>query len=714
VTQDAAPAPGDVRVAPDTDALRAIRDAAAAALRDPDAARLGATLAAIDPAHARSGPAQALRAEQLRRRGQSAAAIPLYADAIALCPELLAAYHGAALAHVAERNLGGARALWEALLERDPADASARYQIALAWHDEGNLAEAARWYERQLELAPESYRAAFNLGIARLDSGDAPAAVAALSRAAQIDGRLAKTFMALGTAQRRAGDGTAAARSFLRAQELEPATIDGYAAAISSLTEAAELPAALDVLARAIPRAPRDPSLQLARGAILSSLALHADALAAFRDAHAIDPADVQGHSALLLEMQYDTAAGTREALSRAHWDWAEAHARGLRKVTPVARAEGGGDARLRIGYLSPRFCRGPLANLFLPVLEAHDRTRFHVTLYSAYAQADDVTARMQAAADAWRELPADDNAAAAMIAADDLDLLIDLAGHSPHHRLAVLARKPAQVQATWLDYFDTSGVPEIDYVLTDTIHTPESERAHFRERIVWLPNSRFVYQPAVAPTLTDAPSRRTGRVTFGSFNRHAKITDEVLRTWKAVLDAVPGARLSLRASAYRGPGTVAWLRDRWRNAGMPIDRIDFLPFVPIEEAIASYRDIDVALDTFPYNGGATTCDALSMGVPVIALNGDRMIARQSAALLHAAGRDEWVTATPEAYIACAADVAQRVAAGEIREELFRGFPGTALCRVKDFVPALERAYATMIATGPRAGDGLAPIAIDA
>lgn len=713
MTQDTLPTPGDVLASPDA-ALLQLRDAAAAALRDPDAARLARTLAAIDAAHPQSGPAQALRAEELRRRGHPGDAIPLYADSIARCPELLPAYHGAALAHVATRDLDGARALWEALLARDPADASARYQIALAWHDAGNLAEAARWYERQLLHAPESYRAAFNLGIARMDAGDAPGAVAALSRAAQIDGRLAKTFVALGTAQRRAGDGAAAARSFLRAQELDPATIEGYAAAVSALGEAAELPAAIDVLDRAIARAPRDPSLHLARGANLSSLALHAEALASFRTAHAIDPDDLQVHSALLLEMQYDTRAGTREALARAHWDWADLHTRGVRKVTPVARTARDPGVRLRVGYLSPRLCSGPLANLFLPVLEAHDRARFHVTLYSAYAHDDDVTARMRRAADAWRDLPADDDAAAAMIAADGLDLLVDLAGHSPRHRLAVLARKPAPVQATWLDYFDTSGVPEIDYVLSDAIHTPAAERVHFRERIVWLPGSRFVYRPAIAPAPTEAPSRRSGRVTFGSFNRHAKITDDVLRTWKTLLEAVPGARLSLRASAYRGPGTVAWLRERWRAAELPVDRIDFLPFVPLEDAIASYRDIDVALDTFPYNGGVTTCDALSMGVPVIALAGDRMIARQSAALLHAAGHDEWVAATPEEYVARAVDVAQRVAAGEIRAELFRAFPGTALCRAPEFVAGLERAYAVMIATGPRAGEALAPIAIDA
>ena len=704
-----APTPEDTRADPDDPLLR-IRDEAAAALRHADRARLDQALAAIPPEHAQSGPAQALRAEILRRRGQAAAALPLFADAIARCPELHPAYHGAALAHVAQRDLAGARALWQALLARDPADPTARYQIALAWHDEGNLAEAARWYERQLLHAPDSYRAAFNLGIARMDAGDAAGAVTALSRAAQLDAQLPKTFMALGTAQRRAGDLPGAARSYLRAQDLDNATIRGFAAAVSALTEAAELPAAIEVLDRAILREPRDPSLHLARGANLASLGRHAEALVSLRRACSIDPRDAQAHSAMLLEMQYDTRTCSREELARAHREWADAHARGLRRVAAPPRRAGG--ARLRIGYLSPRFCNGPLANLFLPVLEARNRSRFHVTLYSAHAHDDSIAERMRHAADAWRDLPADDDAAAAAIAADDLDLLVDLAGHAPGHRLAVLARRPAPVQATWLDYFDTTGVPEIDYLLTDQVHTPAAETTHFRERIVWLPHCRFVYRPVVAPALTPAPSRATGRVTFGSFNRHAKITDEVLAAWKALLDAVPGSRLQLRASAYCGEGTVAWLREHWGAAGFPVDRVDFRPWVPIDDAIAAYADIDVALDTFPYNGGVTTCDAMSMGVPVITLAGDRMIARQGAALLHAAGHDDWIADTLDGYVAHAAGVARSVAAGEIREALFRDFADSPLCRAREFVAALERAFETMIETGPRDGDALAPIAI--
>jgi protein O-GlcNAc transferase len=173
----------------------------------------------------------------------------------------------------------------------------------------------------------------------------------------------------------------------------------------------------------------------------------------------------------------------------------------------------------------------------------------------------------------------------------------------------------------------------------------------------------------------------------------------------------VPRSRLTLRASAYSGRGTVEWLRERWTRLGVPVERLDFRPFVPLEEAIAAYADIDIALDTSPYNGGVTTCDALSMGVPVIALRGDRMIARQSAALLEAAGHHEWVASTPDEYAALAVSLARSPALGQMRDDLWRSFGETPLCRVPEFVAALERAYERLIELGPRREDAAATMA---
>ena len=683
-------------------------------LQDPATAHLEQAIATLQPVLSGTAPAKALRAEAMRRRGDATKAAALFEEAIAEAPDLDAAYHCAALARTASGDHAGARRLWAALLDRSPHDPVARYQIGLSWHDERNYDEAARWYEDQLARHPASFRAAQNLGLARLARGDARGAAAALARATELDPRHAGAWTSLGEALRRAGDFAGAARAWLRAHALDPANVRLLARAAHALGDAAELPAAIDVLARAIAQDPGSAQLRWAAGAHLSSLGEHADALRVMREALERDPADGRGHSALLLELQYDSALATREAVAAEHRRWAAMHTDPLPRWRQAAgTTPRPGARRLRIGYVSPRFCSGPLASLFLPVLEAHDRRRYHVTLYSAHPHSDDVATRMRAACDAWRDLPADDDAAAATIAADGLDLLVDLAGHAPGHRLPVLARKPAPVIATWLDYGDTTGVDAVDYLLSDAIHTPAADVAFFSERIVWLPRCRFVYAPIV-PRDPAARVRAGDAVKFGSLNRHAKITPAVLATWTQVLQAVPGSRLELRASAYRGAGTVAWIRERWARAGVPVERVDFLPYAPLVEALNAYRTIDVALDTFPYNGGVTTCDALAAGVPVIALAGERMIARQSAALLHAAMHPEWIAATPADYVRIAVDVARDPARVAQREEFARGVSRSPLCLVPAFVAGLERAYRAMIDLGPRAGGSPAsPLEID-
>jgi predicted O-linked N-acetylglucosamine transferase (SPINDLY family) len=670
-----------------------------ARLRDPAPAVLERTLSTLPPAAANGAPGQALRGELLRRRGEPARAAALLEAALAALPELHAAYHCAALARVAAGDLAAARALWLALLERVPADPAARYQIALTWHDERAHAEAAREYEAQLRQWPASFAAWFNLGLVRLELDQPAAAAAALERAVALDAGTPRAWMALGDARRRGGDARGAAAAWMRAHALEPAAVAPLALAAAAFADAAELPPAVAALDQAIALAPDSAALRWARAAHLSSLGEHEAALADLRTGIALDPADGQGASALLVELQYIATPAAAVEFDAARSRWAAAHAAGPARV--IAAPRRAPHAPLRIGYLSPRFGAGPLASFFLPVLRAHDRRHVHVTLYAAHVHADAVAAELRASADAWRALPADDAAAAAMIEADGLDLLVDLAGHTPGHRLPLLARRPAPVQATWLDWFDTTGVGAIDYLLSDAIHTPPAVVAHYSERLVLLPHCRFVYAPQLAPALSAPPCIARGHVTFGSFNRHAKIGAATLAAWSAVLAAVPGARLELRAAAYAGASTVAWLRERWSAAGVPVDRIDFRPYVPLADAMRAYAGIDVALDTFPYNGGATTCDALAAGVPVVALAGGRMVARQGAALLAAAGHPEWVAADGDDYVRIATALAQPALLAALRPRLAHALPASPLCAVAPFVAALERAYAALVAAGP-------------
>ena len=268
--------------------------------------------------------------------------------------------------------------------------------------------------------------------------------------------------------------------------------------------ERADLPDAISRLTRAIALAPRDPHPLFARGAHRSSLALHADSVTDLTAAVVLDPSNAAGHSALLFERHHDESSLSPEAMFAAHVDWASRHAR---PTTVVPRRSRG--SRLRVAYLSPRFGDAPLAALLLPVLEAHDRSRFEITAYAAHPAQGESASRVRGCVDRWCDLPANDDEAETILRADAPDVLVDLAGHSPGNRLPLLARKPAPLQVSWLDYFDTTGMAAIDVVVSDAVHTPEAHATRFRERLLLMPHARFVYRPPVPIARPAHRSRR-------------------------------------------------------------------------------------------------------------------------------------------------------------------------------------------------------------
>jgi protein O-GlcNAc transferase len=562
-----------------------------------------------------------------------------------------------------------ARRCLEVALRAFPDVLPLHHLTALACAADRDPAAACAHWETLLARAPGTAGAWFNLGQARNALGQPDPALNAWAHAA----RLAPND----------------ARPLLRAGALHG--------------ERAELPEAIERYTRAISLAPGQAGAWFARAAHRSSLALHTEAIADLRHATGLQPGDAAGHSALLVELHYDDATLRGTKMRAEHEAWGR-HASAPRLVLPARAAR----PRQRIAYLSPRFGDVPLEALFLPVLESHDRARFELVCYAAHPVSGPTAERICNAVDLWRHLPADDAAAAALVARDDCDLLVDLAGHAPGNRLPMLARKPARVQACWLDWFDTTGVDAIDYLISDEIHTPPAHADRYVERLALLPGSRFVYRAPVDITPSPPPAAQGGHVMFGSFNRHAKLGDDVADTWGDVLRSVPGSRLALRASAYRSRSSVQWVRERWSARGIPVERIDFAPYAALDTLHRAYRDIDVALDPFPFNGGVTTCDALAHGVPVVTLEGEAMVSRQGAALLRAVDRGAWIAKSRADYVALAVALAQSAADGAERRALQASFARSALSDVATFTRALEALFVAMIEAGPGPGPPLA------
>jgi len=320
---------------------------------------------------------------------------------------------------------------------------------------------------------------------------------------------------------------------------------------------------------------------------------------------------------------------------------------------------------RLRVGLVSGDLRRHPVG-YFLDGLLAHlVGGRIELFAYPTNHASDVLTERLRERCAAWRPLYGLSDAAAAQLIHDGgVHVLVDLSGHTAHNRLPVFAFKPAPVQVTWLGYFATTGVSEIDYLLADPVSVPPEDRAHFSEEIWYLPDTRMCFTPPQdAPAVAPPPALVNGFVTFGSFQNLAKLNDDVFALWARVLSALPDSRLRVQTEQLADASVRQRLLQRLKALAIDEERVSLHGMQLRETYLAAHREVDLILDTFPFPGGTTTCEALYMGVPTLTLAGDRLIGRQGASLLAAAGLGEWVARSPEQFVAQAIARARDLAA---------------------------------------------------
>ena len=426
-------------------------------------------------------------------------------------------------------------------------------------------------------------------------------------------------------------------------------------------------------------------------------------AAACFDQAEQLAPADPLIASQRLLCLNYLDLSGAR--LLDEHRRFDERFGRRDGGAAPAAPHANRPDPekRLRIGYLSVEFREHLGAYFLTPLFERADRDRFEIVCYSILpdSHADTYTARFKAQADGWRTVGSlDDEALAAQIRADGIDILVDLAGHSGLNRLPMLARRPAPVQVTWLGYPNGTGMASVDYRIVDPISDPVGPTdAHAVETLVRLPAPFLCFRPpASAPPVVPLPAGATGAVTFGSFNKLSKITDGTVALWAEVLRRVPDSRLLLKDRPLSDPGTAAAMRARFAAAGIDPARLDLVGFIKDAAGhLAAYNRIDIALDPHPYNGTITTCDTLWMGAPLVTLAGGRHAARVGASLMSAIGLPELVAATPDRYVAIAAGLAGDLTRlMRLRMAMRERLRASPLCDEARFMRNLETAYRLM------------------
>ena len=553
--------------------------------------------------------------------GRLAVAARLCAQARAAAPRDFAALFLSGATALAQENFSAAADWLAAAHRRDARSAPCALRLGFALAKLGRHDEAERALRAAVALAPHDAEAWDTLCFVLKNRGALAEAVAAHRRATGLQPARALSWHNLGHALQFSGRPAEALAAHERAVAAEPASAPAHF------------------------------------GHALALQACHriSEAVAAYDATLALAPAHHAARSQRLMARQYVDGV-TREELFREHAAFGaavgEARPRSFANAPDPAR-------RLRVAFLSPDLRTHSVAYFLEPLLAHLDRAAFEVFLYHDHFVTDATSEKLRGFATCWRNFIGQPGAAVeAAIRADAPDVLVDLAGHTGLNRLELFARRLAPVQLSYLGYPGTTGLRAMDFRFVDAVTDPpdDAEKFHTEKLVRFAPTAWSYAPPADAPEPALPPGARGEPVTFGCFNNLAKVTDAALAAWRRLLDTVPGSRLRLKADGLGEAATAGHFRARLARAGLAFARVELCGCTPTTAAhLALYRDLDVALDTFPYHGTTTTCEALWMGVPVVTLRGDRHASRVGASLLTAVGHVEWITRDWDDYVRIAA-----------------------------------------------------------
>jgi tetratricopeptide (TPR) repeat protein len=558
----------------------------------------------------------------------------------------------------------------------------------------GRREPAVELYREILRLAPGNPGALHRLGCLAAQRGNLRRALELLSRAARIAAERAEIRSDYGRILHSCGNHVAAAPELEAALRIDPARAGDAVLLGDCYLASGQSGKALEAYRMALHAEPGSFSALFGINHALMTQGNLEAGLRAWKEALERDPGP-QAHSDFLL-VAHCLPQIDRDLLFREHLGFAERYERPLRAGWKPHANSRDPERRLRVGYVSADFRRHAVGLFLRPLLEEHDLEQFEIYCYSSVATPDSYTALFRSLAGAhWREIRGmDDGAAADLIRRDGIDILLDLGGHTGGNRLLVFARKPAPVQITWLGYVATTGLSSMDYRVTDRWADPPGMTEHlYSERLLRLAEGFWCFgAPSTAPPVTAPPCVRNGYVTFGSFNNFMKLSAPTLDLWAAILRQVEGSRLVLRHRGGADEDARAFLLSRFAALGVSADRIVIqMPIGPYRLHLSSYREVDIGLDPFPYNGGTTTTEALYMGVPVVTLAGNSFVSRMGASLLSQVGQDEWIAATPAEYCEIAARWAQsRERLPALRQALRSRVENSGLGNAKLFARRME------------------------
>jgi protein O-GlcNAc transferase len=556
------------------------------------------------------------------------------------------------LQHHQAGRLSEAEAVYQQILAEHPGNSDALHLLGLSAHQQGNHVLAIELLDRA--IASNSNVAAYysNLALILKEVGHLDRAAVAFQAALRLRGDYTEDHYNLGVVLQELRQYDGAISCYRQAVAKQPDLAKAWNNLGNVLRATGHPDEGITAYLQAIHFSqPVLAMVQSNLGNAYKDQGRLDAALECYRSAVALQPSNAQMHCNLVYSLHFHPAYD-QHALAAENRRWRIQHADPLRQFVETHTNDRNPDRRLKIGYVSPNFCEQAESYFVVPLLEAHDRDLYEIHCYSSVTRPDAVTARLQKSCSAWHEVqPLSDEALAAKIRSDGIDLLVDLTMHMAHSRLLTFARKPAPVQITWLAYPGSTGLTTIDYRWTDAHMEPlASDDSWSSEQPLRLPDSWCCYDAlSEPPPVNELPAEHNGYLTVGSFNNPCKYNSHVFKLWSRALRSVPQSRLLLLAAEGNAR---EWFSASLAAAGISPDRISFVPPTSRRDYFQYYHQIDLAFDPFPYNGITTTCDSLSMGVPVLNLVGITPAARAGLSLLSTVGLSDFATISEEEFIA--------------------------------------------------------------
>jgi len=617
-----------------------------------------------------------------------------YKKVLELSPDHGAAHNNLANALREIRDFGGAVNHARRALELMPQHPGVLLTLGNALFDAGKLNEAIIRYRLAESMAPDSPEVSLSLSNVLNAQGKFVEAAKYGIKAIKLNPDSVEAYVNTGNAMKSLGRYQDAIKFFSSAVELDAGTISAYTNLGQVYLEAGDIKSAIDYCRKAIMLDPDNAMAFNNLGNALMIIGRLPEAIDNYEEALRISPDLNVANSNYLLCINYCQQYDAR-SIYRKHQEFARQYESTRRQHTTQCDLETSVYRRLKIGYVSADFRSHSGAFFIAPVLANHDKQQFEIFCYYNHNKVDEYTERFRTYADHWRTISgSSDSAAADIIRRDNIDILVDLSGHTSGNRLIIFTQRAAPVQATWLGYLNTTGLSAMDYRITDDRATPRGELDKYHsERLIRMPDCQWCYEPPdSAPVVGPLPAGSSGIVTFASFHTLAKIADRNLDMWARLLVKIPESRLLI--VAFGVELFIEHARGFFERQGIDLARVEFIGKQKFQDYLEMHNQVDINLDVTPYTGGTTTCHSLWMGVPVITLTGDTVTSRGGASLLGVLGMSQLIANSDEQYIDIAVYLSRNLdLLADYRQELRSRMRKSCLTDGRLFTRSLEMEY---------------------